>query len=372
MQRIIAPIREHIVERWRTSPQGKAAVIIGGLIMTCLTIWVCLVNIIPGWDDAGEAQRSTQASADTTAASDTPEVTGVPASAMRATQTPRPTSTPRPSRTPRPTSTPESVTMAEYLGEFQVAYSDYLADNAELNELLRLSIQSNSLSDDRQWVGQVAAVTRRLEDSALALEEIEAPAEAQDIDARLDQMLRRCATSYQMMRKFYRERDLAAGKRASDGLQACNTLWERLMPDLNALMVAASLPPLEMPMPTPTAAGALPASTRPGSPATSQPTAAYQPTVALPTWTPVPAVLPTWTPAPAARPTEPPPAVVEPTQPPPPPAAVCDCSANIYNCGDFSSHNSAQACFGYCWEQVGYDVHRLDGDNDGIACEDLP
>lgn len=104
----------------------------------------------------------------------------------------------------------------------------------------------------------------------------------------------------------------------------------------------------------------------------------------LPTWTPAP--LPTWTPAPLPtwtvaplpiqpQPTDPPPATEPPPPPPtdePAPVAVCDCSGNIYNCANFSTHSAAQACFAYCWQTVGRDVHGLDGDGDGIACESLP
>jgi endonuclease YncB( thermonuclease family) len=78
-----------------------------------------------------------------------------------------------------------------------------------------------------------------------------------------------------------------------------------------------------------------------------------------PTATPVP-LPPTETPLP-----------VQATQPPP--AAVCDCSGNLYNCKDFSTHNQAQACHDYCMAAVGSDIHGLDGnDNDGLACESLP
>ena len=45
------------------------------------------------------------------------------------------------------------------------------------------------------------------------------------------------------------------------------------------------------------------------------------------------------------------------------------CSGIDYDCGNFGNWSSAQACFQYCLETVGYDVHRLDRDNDGIACE---
>lgn len=48
------------------------------------------------------------------------------------------------------------------------------------------------------------------------------------------------------------------------------------------------------------------------------------------------------------------------------------CTANVYNCSDFSTQAEAQACHDYCFEQVGYDVHQLDGDDDGEACESLP
>jgi len=48
---------------------------------------------------------------------------------------------------------------------------------------------------------------------------------------------------------------------------------------------------------------------------------------------------------------------------------VCSCSGDTYNCGDFSSHSSAQACFDYCVQQGKGDIHKLDRDNDGLACE---
>jgi len=65
----------------------------------------------------------------------------------------------------------------------------------------------------------------------------------------------------------------------------------------------------------------------------------------------------------------------EPPPPPPSPPALallpppCDCSYNRYDCRDFLTQSAAQACFDYCWEIRGYDVHWLDDDGDGIACE---
>lgn len=101
-------------------------------------------------------------------------------------------------------------------------------------------------------------------------------------------------------------------------------------------------------------------------------------------WGPTPTPNPTQTPIPpSATPRPRPTNTPEPAQPtllPPPPAtntpsapaAACSCSGNQYNCGDFSTHNAAQACYDYCVSIGAGDIHRLDGDNDGIACESLP
>lgn len=67
----------------------------------------------------------------------------------------------------------------------------------------------------------------------------------------------------------------------------------------------------------------------------------------------------------------------QPTYAPPPPTAVpvpqqqapCNCSGPDLDCADLGSHWAAQACYEYCLQHIGYDVFRLDGDNDGSACE---
>jgi hypothetical protein len=50
----------------------------------------------------------------------------------------------------------------------------------------------------------------------------------------------------------------------------------------------------------------------------------------------------------------------------------CPCEADTLNCSDFATHSQAQACFNYCVSQGAGDIHKLDQDNDGIACEGLP
>lgn len=57
------------------------------------------------------------------------------------------------------------------------------------------------------------------------------------------------------------------------------------------------------------------------------------------------------------------------TEPAPGP---CSCSGNLYNCPNFATQGQAQACFDYCVDQGHGDVHLLDTDNDGVACESLP
>lgn len=47
------------------------------------------------------------------------------------------------------------------------------------------------------------------------------------------------------------------------------------------------------------------------------------------------------------------------------------CDYNAYNCADFSTHAQAQAAFEACGG-VSNDIHNLDGDDDGQACESLP
>jgi|GEM_PF-3379426 len=106
--------------------------------------------------------------------------------------------------------------------------------------------------------------------------------------------------------------------------------------------------------------------TRIAEPFTSTPftysTATYMPPVTL---------APTWTPFPTNTP------IVFSTQAIIIPAGgnsggVCACAGDTLNCKDFSNHAEAQACFSYCMSQGVGDIHKLDENNDGNACESLP
>ena len=48
--------------------------------------------------------------------------------------------------------------------------------------------------------------------------------------------------------------------------------------------------------------------------------------------------------------------------------APCDCSRDLMNCGSFASLKDAQACYLYCISLGKGDIHRLDLNADGIAC----
>jgi micrococcal nuclease len=50
----------------------------------------------------------------------------------------------------------------------------------------------------------------------------------------------------------------------------------------------------------------------------------------------------------------------------------CSCDFNRYNCSDFATQTEAQACFNFCQEETGEDIHHLDGGGDGLVCESLP
>lgn len=51
------------------------------------------------------------------------------------------------------------------------------------------------------------------------------------------------------------------------------------------------------------------------------------------------------------------------------PVLLCACVTDLYNCPAFSSTSAAQACFNFCVSQGVGDIHKLDQDHDGLACE---
>ena len=95
-----------------------------------------------------------------------------------------------------------------------------------------------------------------------------------------------------------------------------------------------------------------------------------------PTPTPIPAlreVEATPTPKPVEASPTPIPPTATPLPPTPPlPAVVCECSYDKYNCKDFNTHAEAQACYEYCKSLGHGDVHGLNREDDGVACENLP
>jgi len=57
-------------------------------------------------------------------------------------------------------------------------------------------------------------------------------------------------------------------------------------------------------------------------------------------------------------------------RPTPPSHQVCDCSGDYYNCSNFANPGHAQMCLEYCTIQKQNDVHRLDIDKNGLACDE--
>ena len=95
---------------------------------------------------------------------------------------------------------------------------------------------------------------------------------------------------------------------------------------------------------------------------TAVPSQTFTPTITFtPTMTNTPTMTFTPRPTSTSRPTftsiPPTLAVIAPTRPA---QAVCSCSGDTLNCGDFSSHASAQACYNYCVSIGAGDIHGLD------------
>lgn len=95
---------------------------------------------------------------------------------------------------------------------------------------------------------------------------------------------------------------------------------------------------------------------------------------------PAPAVQPTPTTTPQTAPVEQSaevkkeeskPEPEEEPEPAAPASGIYTCSSNKYNCTDFKTHAEAQAVYDQCGG-VDNDVHKLDNNKDGEACESLP
>lgn len=92
----------------------------------------------------------------------------------------------------------------------------------------------------------------------------------------------------------------------------------------------------------------------------------------IPTAPPTPTISPRETPLPTATNTPQPTATPQPAATNTPQPGVCACSGDLYNCSDFSTQAGAQACFNHCLSVGAGDIHKLDRDNNGVACEALP
>jgi hypothetical protein len=90
-----------------------------------------------------------------------------------------------------------------------------------------------------------------------------------------------------------------------------------------------------------------------------------------PTFTPSPTPTITPTPTPTFTP-------IGPATPSPTPTSldepICACSSDQYDClgSVFPNRAAAQRCLEYCYRQTGWDVHNLDPNLNGQACENLP
>ncbi|MDY6877335.1 MAG: excalibur calcium-binding domain-containing protein [Chloroflexota bacterium] len=160
-------------------------------------------------------------------------------------------------------------------------------------------------------------------------------------------------------------------------LRSVGILPTRTSTSTNTPTPTNTFTPTTTPTPTPTPTNTPPPTSTRRPTWTPHPTYTPRTTSVPPTATHIPPTSPPATIAPAVASTIPPtppptiPPTIAPTEPPPP-AAVCDCSGDLYNCTNFTTHAQAQACYNYCISLGRGDIHKLDRDNDGIACESLP
>ena len=108
-------------------------------------------------------------------------------------------------------------------------------------------------------------------------------------------------------------------------------------------------------------------------PASAVSNAPRQLPLVVPTITPVPT--PTFTITPTPLPTVGTPGTETPTPLPTSlDQAICSCNADAYAClgNVFPSQAAAQACFEYCFRETSQDIHALDPNANGLACEALP
>jgi hypothetical protein len=96
----------------------------------------------------------------------------------------------------------------------------------------------------------------------------------------------------------------------------------------------------------------------------------------LPLVFPTPTPTPTITPPPTPTGTPEPPTPAPPTLTPTPTSldeVVCSCEPDQYACLShyFPTRGEAQACYEYCFRVTGQDIHKLDLDRNGLACEAL-
>jgi hypothetical protein len=295
----------------------------------------------------------------------TPRPTVTPISTKAATNTPKPknTSTPtgtvRLTSTPKPTDTPIPVmSKEESLKKWRVPFiSSALAiglcrqtilDPAKINPLgytILLTAAAEGIedwepeSDQVEIKNQVSAEMTAFGDVLVQLSENEIA--QTELPAALDETCSSLGTTWDNLRE----------QAKNDGLTDDD--FQDFFVEIEESLTSSEAPASE---PT--------ATTTPAPTQTNVPTPTDTPM-------PVPTLTSTATPAPIPpTPTLPPPPTNTPVPAAPP--AACGCSGDSYNCGDFSTHAEAQGCFDYCVAQGAGDIHRLDQDNDGDACESLP
>jgi micrococcal nuclease len=366
MRKFLRNVGQQLINLWRTGRRGKIAVGCGSLLTLCLTCGLC-GSLIGPLEESTEKPLPTEESL---------TFTPVPPSLADDSTA---TSAPTPTATAFPTSTPLPTTLTAQETPATEATSPPARTEAQVVEVVdgdTIKVNIGGGIHTVRYIGIDTPETKH-PDEPIEWMGPEASAANRELVGGQTVYLEKDVSETDQYGRLLRYVFLANGtfvnaKLVEQGYaQAVSYPPDVKYQDLLASMqqkARETARGLWGPTPTyvPPTATLIPPTAVPLSPSPVPPTE----TPIIPTATPL---LPTSVPATATSvPPTPIPPTATPVSQPTQPSATCDCSGNVYNCKNFSTHAQAQACYEYCISVGAGDIHRLDRDNDGIACESLP
>jgi hypothetical protein len=272
---------------------------------------------------------------------------------------------------PQPTINP---TLSAYAAQVLVQIQEYSTALHSFNTLNQRAANDPQLMLNNEWKAEIVAALAAMQVSAERLASIESSApelsKTRDYFSKIDIETKLLVANYA---RGIDNLDKDSINAATHNMENINTYILEATKEMQkvSMMIAA---PSATSLPTVAAPSGVPRVVPVSAPIPSSPTNTPRPTwTPWPTQTPGPTgtprpistTAPTWTPRPTSTPW--PTSTTGSSL-----AAECPCNrGNVLNCPAFSSQPQAQACYLKCGG-LSHDVHGLDHDKDGVACEDTP